>query len=220
MLPFSMLPFSMFPYSMLTAPSEYFPQVCILLPTFELIWSYNSVLFLFWQKPWQANNSPHFKILCTIKQINLCTVTIKFVLFSYSRSLQHSMEFFYRELPQLRCTELQLKMRFATEKSSSWAKHEVGCELTSSARKYSRQMSVLQRSVALWGCSRQANWVYNTLWKPQWGGGTSHGKIGHWVMHGILQLTIVIYSNISEIDSWQNFKLSRPKISQNWTKMA
>jgi hypothetical protein len=29
------------------------------------------------------------------------------------RSLQHSMANFYRELPQLRCTELQLKMRFA-----------------------------------------------------------------------------------------------------------
>jgi hypothetical protein len=29
------------------------------------------------------------------------------------RALQHSMENFYREFPQLRCTKLQLKMRLA-----------------------------------------------------------------------------------------------------------
>ena len=58
---------------------------------------------------------------------------------------------------------------FATEKGSSWAKHEVGCELTSAARECSRQMSVLRGSVALWGCSRQANWVFNKLWQPQLG---------------------------------------------------
>ena len=31
----------------------------------------------------------------------------------HNRSLQHSMANFYREFPQLRCTELQLKMRLA-----------------------------------------------------------------------------------------------------------
>jgi hypothetical protein len=31
----------------------------------------------------------------------------------YNRALQHSMGNFYREFPQLRCTELQLKMRLA-----------------------------------------------------------------------------------------------------------
>ncbi len=31
----------------------------------------------------------------------------------HHRALQHSMENFYREFPQLRCTELQLKMRLA-----------------------------------------------------------------------------------------------------------
>ncbi len=30
-----------------------------------------------------------------------------------NRALQHSMGNFYREFPQLRCTELQLKMRLA-----------------------------------------------------------------------------------------------------------
>ena len=40
------------------------------------------------------------------------------------------------------------------------------------------------------------------------------------VIYSHLQLTIVIYSHISEMDSWLNFKLSRPKVSQNWTKMA
>ncbi len=30
-----------------------------------------------------------------------------------NRSLQHSMANFYREFPQLKCTELQLKMRLA-----------------------------------------------------------------------------------------------------------
>ena len=58
---------------------------------------------------------------------------------------------------------------FATEKGSSWAKHEVGCELTSAARECSRQTSVLRGSVALWGCSRPANWVFNKLWQPQLG---------------------------------------------------
>ncbi len=32
---------------------------------------------------------------------------------NFNRSLQHSMANFYREFPQLRCTELQLKMRLA-----------------------------------------------------------------------------------------------------------
>ncbi len=32
---------------------------------------------------------------------------------SYFGSLQHSMENFYREFPQFRCTEIQLKMRWA-----------------------------------------------------------------------------------------------------------
>ncbi len=58
---------------------------------------------------------------------------------------------------------------FATEKGSSWAKHEVGCELTSAVRECSRQTSVLGRSVALWGCSRQANFVFNKLWQPRLG---------------------------------------------------
>ena len=38
---------------------------------------------------------------------------------------------------------------FATEKGSSLAKHEVGCELMSAARVCSRQTSVLRGSVAL-----------------------------------------------------------------------
>ena len=79
---------------------------------------------------------------------------------------------------------------FATEKGSSWAKHEVGCELTSVARECSRQTSVLWGSVALWGCSRQANWIFNKLWQPQLG--NSRGKIFHWVLYGILRFTIVI----------------------------
>ncbi len=37
----------------------------------------------------------------------------KLKLRDFIRSLQHSMENFYREFPQLRCTELQLKMRLA-----------------------------------------------------------------------------------------------------------
>ncbi len=32
---------------------------------------------------------------------------------THNRALQHSMGNFYREFPQLRCTELQLKMRLA-----------------------------------------------------------------------------------------------------------
>jgi len=38
---------------------------------------------------------------------------------------------------------------FTTEKGSSRAKHEVGCELKSVARECSRQTSVLRGSVAL-----------------------------------------------------------------------
>ena len=39
---------------------------------------------------------------------------LKTIVYIYIRSLQHSMENFYRELPQWRCIELQLKMRFAS----------------------------------------------------------------------------------------------------------
>jgi len=60
-------------------------------------------------------------------------------------------EIFTGSTPQLRCTELQLKMRLAglhlgtTEKGSSWAKHKVGCELTSVGRECSRQTSCLNK---------------------------------------------------------------------------
>ena len=117
---------------------------------------------------------------------------------------------------------------FATEKGSSWAKHEVGCELTSVARECSRQMSVLRGSVALWGCSRQANWVFNKLWQPQLGElpwenlplSVVWDFTVDYCNFLTFKLTILIYSHISEMDSWLNFKLPRPKVSQNWTKMA
>ncbi len=105
-------------------------------------------------------------------------VTIRVITFSFNecvcieniwnRSVQHSMANFYREFPQLRCTELQLKMRLAgLHLHLKRVAHEQNTRLAvSAARECSRQISVLGGGVALWGCSRQANWVFNKLWQP------------------------------------------------------
>ncbi len=62
-----------------------------------------------------------------------------------------NVEFFNRELPQLRCTELHEVgwPAFATEKGSSPSKHAVSCELTTLTMECSRQMRGLQGSVPL-----------------------------------------------------------------------
>ncbi len=85
------------------------------------------------------------------------------IIFIFNRALQHSMEKFYREFPQLRCTELQLKMRLASlHLQQKRVAHEQNTRLAVSSQ-------AQWGSVALWGCSRQANWVYNKLWQPQLG---------------------------------------------------
>jgi len=106
---------------------------------------------------------------------------------------------FYREFSQLRCTELQLKMRLAgLHLQLKRVAHEV----------------VAGRPTEFSISSDNLNW------------GNSPGKIFHWVLYGISWLTIVIaikchiYTHISAMDSLLNFKLSRPKIRQNKTKIA
>jgi hypothetical protein len=53
------------------------------------------------------------KNLTSISPNHLKINILKYLNVPYIRSLQHSMANFYREFPQLRCTELQLKMRLA-----------------------------------------------------------------------------------------------------------
>ncbi len=105
-------------------------------------------------------------------------------------------------------------------KTQSW-------QLECLARECSRQTSLLRGSVALWGCSRQANWVFDKLWQPQlgellfenfplsvlWDFMVDYCNC-HSMMNLILQLTLIIYL-LSEM---LNFKLYRHKISQNKTK--
>ena len=143
------------------------------------------------------------------------------------------MENFYRELPQLRCTELQLKMRFAgLHLQLKRVAHEQNTRLAVSSR--AQRGSVADKWVfceGVWPFEVAAGRPTEfSISSDNLNWGNSRGKICHWVLYGILrltiviyshlQLTIVIYSHISEMDSWLNFKLSRPKVSQNWTKMA
>ena len=90
-----------------------------------------------------------------------------------NRSLQHSMANFYREFPQLRFTELQLKMRLAgLHLQLKRVAHEQNTRLAVSSRAQRGSVAdkwVFWEGVALWGCSRQANWVFNKLWQPQLG---------------------------------------------------
>ena len=89
------------------------------------------------------------------------------------RSLQHSMANFYREFPQLRFTELQLKMRLAgLHLQLKRVAHEQNTRLAVSSQAQRGSVAdkwVFWEGVALWGCSRQANWVFNKLWQPQLG---------------------------------------------------
>ena len=113
-------------------------------------------------------------------------------------SLQHSMENFYRELPQLRCTELQLKMRFAgLHLQLKRVAHEQNMRLAVSSR--AQRGSVADKRVFCEGAllfevaAGQPTEFSISSDNLNWG--NSRGKICHWVLYGILRLTIVIYKH-------------------------
>ena len=79
---------------------------------------------------------------------------------------------------------------FATEKGRSWAKHEVGCELTSVARECSRQTSVCEGVLPFKVAAGRPTEYSISSEFLHWG--YSRGKICHWVLYGILRSTSVI----------------------------
>jgi hypothetical protein len=115
---------------------------------------------------------------CVLKENQQISFSNKITLTAISksllnRSLQHSIANFYREFPQLRCAELQLKMRLAgLHLLLKRVAHEQNTRLAVSSRAQRGSVAdkwVFWEGAALWGCRRQANWVFNKLWQPQLG---------------------------------------------------
>ncbi len=138
------------------------------------------------------------------KYLLRCYIVCSFV--TTNRSLQHSIENFYREFPQFRCTELQLKMRLANlNLQLKRVAHEQNTRLAVSSR--AQQGSVAYKQVFCEGvlpfevaAGRPTEYSISSDKLNWW---NSCGKICHWVLYGIVNRKSILKTPLFNLSTMQ-----------------